>query len=69
MTIRRQPFGYHICDGSVVINHTEADIVKHIFHAYICGSSYSEIKVSLSNQSVSYDGERLWNKKYDSENT
>lgn len=62
MTNRKQPFGYHICDGQVAINNAEAGIVKYIFHAYTCGSSYSDIKSELSNQPVAYDIDKLWNK-------
>lgn len=56
MTNRRQPFGYHICGGRVDVNASEVDIVKHIFHAYIGGASFNDIKTSLLNQPVAYDG-------------
>ena len=62
MTNRKQPFGYHISGGRIAINNAEADIVKYIFHAYTCGSSYSDIKSELSNQPVAYDIDKLWNK-------
>lgn len=62
MTNRKQPFGYHISGGRIAINNAEADIVKYIFHAYTCGSSFSDIKSELSNQPLSYDVDKLWNK-------
>ena len=62
MTNRRQPFGYQVCGGRVTVNDSEADIVKYIFRAYIGGASFNDIKLSLLNQSVSYDGDKAWNK-------
>ena len=62
MNKRRQPFGYQICGGRVAVKCSEADIVKYIFRAYIGGASFNDIKLSLLNQSVSYDGDKAWNK-------
>ena len=31
------------------------------------GASFNDIKLNLLNQPVSYDGDKAWNKKYDSE--
>lgn len=62
MSIRRQPFGYQIRGGRVTVNSVEADIVKYIFRAYIGGSSFNDIKSSLLNQPVAYDGDKAWNK-------
>lgn len=62
MSNRRQPFGYRICNGKVAANKAEEEIVKYIFRAYIGGASYNDIKRSLHDQPVSYDGDRLWNK-------
>lgn len=62
MSIRRQPFGYQICGGRVAVNDSEADIVKYIFRAYIGGSSFNDIKLSLLNQPVAYDVDKAWNK-------
>ncbi len=62
MSIRRQPFGYQICGGRISVNSSEADIVKYIFRAYIGGASFNDIKSSLLNQPVAYDGDKAWNK-------
>lgn len=62
MSIRRQPFGYQIRGGYVIVNDSEADIVKYIFRAYIGGSSFNDIKSSLLNQPVAYDVDKVWNK-------
>ena len=62
MTNRRQPFGYQIYGGQITVNDSEADIVKYIFRSYIGGASFNDIKLSLLNQSVSYDGDKAWNK-------
>ena len=62
MTNRRQPFGYQIYGGRITVNDSEADIVKYIFRSYIGGASFNDIKLSLLNQSVSYDGDKAWNK-------
>lgn len=62
MSIRRQPFGYQVCGGRVTVKGSEADIVKYIFRAYIGGASFNDIKSSLLNQPVVYDGDKSWNK-------
>lgn len=62
MSIRRQPFGYQVCGGRVTVKGSEADIVKYIFRAYIGGASFNDIKSSLLNQPVAYDGDKAWNK-------
>ena len=62
MTNRRQPFGYQIYSGRITVNDSESDIVKYIFRSYIGGASFNDIKLSLLNQSVSYDGDKAWNK-------
>lgn len=62
MSIRRQPFGYQIYGGRITVNGSEADIMKYIFRAYIGGASFNDIKLSLLNQPVSYDGDKAWNK-------
>ena len=62
MNKRRQPFGYQIRGGYVIVNDSEADIVKYIFRAYIGGSSFNDIKSSLLNQPVAYDVDKVWNK-------
>lgn len=62
MSIRRQPFGYQILGGRISVNSSEADIVKYIFRAYIGGASFNDIKSSLLNQPVAYDGDKAWNK-------
>lgn len=62
MSIRRQPFGYQICGGRISVNSSEAYIVKYIFRAYIGGASFNDIKSSLLNQPVAYDGDKAWNK-------
>ena len=62
MSIRRQPFGYQICGGRITVNDSEADIVRYIFRAYLGGASFNDIKLSLLNQPVSYDGDKAWNK-------
>ena len=62
MTNRRQPFGYQIYSGQITVNDSEADIVKYIFRSYIGGASFNDIKLSLLNQPVSYDGDKAWNK-------
>lgn len=62
MNKRRQPFGYQVCGGRVTVKCSEADIVKYIFRAYIGGASFNDIKLSLLNQPVSYDGDKAWNK-------
>lgn len=62
MSIRRQPFGYQIYSGRITVNDSEADIVKYIFRSYIGGASFNDIKLSLLNQPVSYDGDKAWNK-------
>ena len=37
------PYGYTMRDGRTVIQHEEADVIRHIFSSYISGASLKEI--------------------------
>ena len=41
--IRYIPYGYTIRNGRTVIEHTEADVIREIFDAYIAGASLKAI--------------------------
>ena len=61
---RKQPFGYKMALGEIVIQESEAKLVQEIFLRYIAGESLNELTESLRQQDISYDEGRLWNKKY-----
>lgn len=66
------PFGYDLCDGKLIINESQAKIVKEIFDMFlsgngyqriseICSKKYSEYKERFSYYGISYI---LSNEKY-----
>lgn len=59
---RKQPFGYKMALGEIVIQESEAKLVQEIFLRYIAGESLNELTESLRQQDIPYDEGRLWNK-------
>lgn len=59
---RKQPFGYGMEFGEVVIEQKEAEIVRCIFSQYLAGQSFQTLANELQRQPVSYEGQRSWNK-------
>lgn len=59
---RKQPFGYRMEMGKIVIHPQEAEIVQLIFREYIAGAAFNGIVNALKNQDVPYDTDKLWNK-------
>jgi C4-type Zn-finger protein len=59
---RKQPFGYKMELGEIVIQPQEANVVRHIFQQYIRGISYQGLIAELKEQSVPYDEKKTWNK-------
>lgn len=52
--IRFIPYGYTMREGRTVIQHEEADIIRHIFSSYINGASLKDIAEELTRQKVPY---------------
>ena len=59
---RKQPFGYKMALGEIVIQEAEAKLVQGIFRRYIAGESLNELTEALRQQDIPYDEGRLWNK-------
>ena len=59
---RKQPFGYKITLGEVVIHTEEAKVVQQIFKQYLAGESLQKLADTLREQEVAYDVDRFWNK-------
>lgn len=59
---RKQPFGYKMELGEIVICLPEAVLVKHIFAQYLDGATFTTLTTELQNQPVVYDEGKLWNK-------
>ena len=59
---RKQPFGYKITLGEVVIHTEEARVVQQIFKQYLAGESLQKLADTLREQEVTYDDGRFWNK-------
>lgn len=62
MRNRKQPFGYKITMGKVVIHTEEARVVQQIFKQYLMGESLQKLADALREQDVAYDDGRIWNK-------
>ena len=59
---RKQPFGYKMSLGEIVIQEAEAKLVQEIFRRYVAGESLNELTEALRQQDIPYDEGRLWNK-------
>lgn len=60
---RYLPFGYHIQNGALCIDETEAAVVRQVFEDYKAGISYRRIAESLTTQGIPYMKNRTdWNK-------
>ena len=57
---RKQPFGYKMALGEIVIQEAEARLVQGIFRRYIAGESLNELTEALRQQDIPYDEGRLW---------
>lgn len=49
---RKQPFGYKMALGEIVIQESEAKLVQEIFLRYIAGESLNELTESLRQQDM-----------------
>ena len=49
---RKQPFGYKMSLGEIVIQESEAKLVQEIFLRYIAGKSLNELTKSLRQQDI-----------------
>lgn len=59
---RKQPFGYKMEWGEIVIQEREASVVRWIFQSYLAGASYNDLIEALEKGDVPYEVEKLWNK-------
>mgnify|MGYP002706582621 FL=1 len=62
MGYRKQPFGYRMQLGEIVIDEAEALLVQEIFKRYTAGESLGKLTEALRQQDVPYDEDRIWNK-------
>lgn len=62
MGYRKQPFGYRMQLGEIVIDEAEALLVQEIFNRYTAGESLGKLTEALRQQDVPYDEGRIWNK-------
>ena len=57
------PYGYTIRDGRLIIEHTEAVIIRSIFKNYINGASLKEIASELTQRKIPYTEKTdVWDK-------
>ena len=59
---RKQPFGYKMEWGEIVIQAREASVVRWIFQTYLAGASYNDLTEALEKGDVPYEVGKLWNK-------
>lgn len=59
---RKQPFGYTMEFGHIVIHQEEAKWVMKIFLKYNQGASFKELAEMMQNTSIAYDMDKPWNK-------
>lgn len=61
-TIRRQPFGYQLDFGEIVLQEAEAETVELIYQKYADGTSFTRLAEMLQEMGIPYDSQRSWNK-------
>lgn len=59
---RKQPFGYRVIMGEIVIHPQETELVEHIFRKYLAGATFSTLVEELREQSIPYSEGKVWNK-------
>lgn len=59
---RKQPFGYKMVMGEIVICQEEAQAVQGIYRRYLSGASFNDITDWLQNNGPAYDADKTWNK-------
>ena len=52
---RKQPFGYKMEWGEIVIQEQEASVVRWIFQTYLAGASYNDLTEALEKGDVPYE--------------
>ena len=62
MKNRKQPFGYRVEMGAIVLHPQETTLVEYIFQQYLSGASYKQLVTVLREQPIPYDEGKLWNK-------
>ena len=61
-TNRKQPFGYRMDFGRVIIYPEEAEWVRYIFFQYNQGTSFKGITEAMRCSGILYDCDKSWNK-------
>ena len=57
------PYGYTMRNGRMIIEHTEADIIRHIFDEYIKGASLKDLADELTARRIPYtEKTEIWDK-------
>ena len=56
---RKQPFGYRVEMGEVVLHAQEAKLVEYIFQQCLSGASFNTLVVQLREQPILYDEGKL----------
>lgn len=59
---RKQPFGYKMESGQIVIHPEEAAAVRYLFREYNQGKSFRDLTKAMVDWGIPYDGDKPWNK-------
>ena len=59
---RKQPFGYKMEFGEIVLQPQEAETVRSIYLQYLAGASFKQLTEQLQTEDVPYDVDKPWNK-------
>lgn len=59
---RKQPFGYKMEFGQIVIHPEEAAAVRYLFREYNQGKSFRDLTKAMVDWGIPYDGDKPWNK-------
>lgn len=62
MGYRKQPFGYRMEFGDIVVDPKESEVVRYIFQQYLIGHSFKALAETLEQQSIRYEPQKSWNK-------
>lgn len=61
MSNRKQPFGYRMSNGEIIVDACEAEIIKEVYCRYVSGSSFKELADIMNGRKIKYCDGKTWN--------
>lgn len=68
MSNRKQPFGYRMSNGEIIVDVCEAEIIKEVYCRYVSGSSFKELADIMNGRKIKILRRENVESQYDWEN-